>query len=164
MWSKRCLCCVSRFCCRVLWSWLTNFWLFSSLFFFHWVVSFLANTVNSTLHIRWEKIVKKVFPWFEFESSVSGFTVLIFWSKNLLWSERCFCCASCFCSGVLLPWIAFSLMIALSNDLFGWVSSLSANIVYYSLHHRTESVRGEVPPKFKLGSFDSASKLLTITP
>ena len=80
LWSKRCLCCGSGFCCWILWSWLTI--LLTALFldFVCRVVSFLANTVKSILHNRWKKNVKKVFPLLELKTSVSGFTVLIFWS------------------------------------------------------------------------------------
>ena len=134
------------------------------LIFFHWVVSFFANTVNSTLHSRWKKIVKKSFSviWiWMFGFRVHGANISII-EATVIWEMLLLC--ELLLLGVLLPWITFSLIIALSNDFFGWVSSLSPNIVYSSLRHRTKSVRREKPPKFKLRSWDSASKLLTITP
>ena len=143
MWSKRCLSCVSRFCCRVLWSWLTIFWLLSPLFFFHWVVSFAANTVNSNLKNRWKKNVKKSFfviwIWI-FGFKVHGTNVLIT-EPTVIWDLLLLC--------ELLQLVCFVamnnffLIFALSIDFFGWVASLLANIVNCSLRHRTKCFQGK---------------------
>ena len=144
---------------------ITNFfwWLLSSLIFFVWVASLLAKTVNSNLHNRWKKNVKKSpgsLVWV-FGFRVEGANIL-FKEPTVIWEMLLLC--------ELLLVVGF---VAMNNFFFKkcslhwfflieWLSSepILSTLVYITEQNFFE----KSSTKFKLESFDSASMSLTIIP